>query len=78
MLTFFIFHLTILARAENNHKGIVIGDNCWIGSKVTILDGVTVENGCIIAAGTVLTAGIYKSFSIYGGVPAKFIRLRNK
>lgn len=54
-------------------KGIKIGSNCWIGSKVTILDGVTVGNNCIIAAGAVVN----KSFPdncIIGGVPAKKIR----
>ena len=59
-----------------NHKGIKIGNNCWIGSKVTILDGVEVEDGCIIAAGALLTSGIYKQNSIYAGVPARFIKTR--
>lgn len=59
-----------------NHKGITIGKNCWIGAKVTILDGVTVEDGCVIAAGAVLKNGIYDADSIYAGVPAKFIKKR--
>ncbi len=56
-------------------KGIVIGNNCWIGSKVTILDGVQIGSGCVIAAGAVVT----KSFPdnmVIGGVPAKIIRQR--
>ncbi|MEI6947309.1 acyltransferase [Paraflavisolibacter sp. H34] len=59
-----------------NHQGIKVGKNCWIGAKVTILDGVTVEDGCVIAAGALLTKGTYLRDSIYGGVPAKFIRKR--
>jgi acetyltransferase-like isoleucine patch superfamily enzyme len=59
-----------------NHQGISIGKNCWIGAKATILDGVTVEDGCIIAAGALLIKGIYEKDSIYGGVPAKFIKSR--
>ena len=58
-----------------SRKGIKIGKNCWIGSKVTILDGVKIGNGCIIAAGSVVT----KSFSenlIIGGVPAKILKNR--
>lgn len=54
-------------------KGIIIGKNCWIGSKVTILDGVTIGNNCVIAAGAVVT----KSFGdgcIIGGVPARVLR----
>jgi acetyltransferase-like isoleucine patch superfamily enzyme len=57
-------------------QGIKIGNNCWIGSKVTILDGVQIGNGCIIAAGSVIT----KSFAdnvIIAGVPAKIIKKRN-
>lgn len=56
--------------------GIKIGENCWVGAKVTILDGVTIYNGCIIAAGSVVTKGIYESNSIYGGVPAKLLKRR--
>lgn len=56
-----------------SHKGIKIGRDCWIGAKVTILDGVVLNDGCIIAAGAVLTAGLYSAYSIYGGVPAKKI-----
>ncbi|MBK8817500.1 MAG: acyltransferase [Methylococcaceae bacterium] len=57
-----------------NHKGIVIGKNCWVGAKVTILDGVHIEDNTIIAAGAVVVAGHYEGFSIYGGVPARKIK----
>jgi acetyltransferase-like isoleucine patch superfamily enzyme len=60
------------------HKGIVIGNNCWIGAKATILDGAVVEDGCVIAAGAVVAAGVYKANGIYGGVPAKLIKSRNE
>lgn len=56
-------------------KGIRIGANCWIGSKVTFLDGTEVGSGCVIAAGSVVT----KSFpdnAVIGGVPAKLIKMR--
>ncbi len=68
--------LNIAIRHQGvNRKGIKIGKNCWIGSKVSILDGVQLGNGCIIAAGAVVT----KSFpdnAIIGGVPAKLIKMR--
>ena len=58
-----------------SHKGIVIGDDCWIGAKATILDGVHIGNGCVVAAGAVVT----KSFPdnvVIGGVPARIIKTR--
>lgn len=59
-----------------NRKGIRIGKNCWIGSKVTILDGVEIGNGCIIAAGSVVNRSFPEN-SVIGGVPAKIIKIRD-
>ena len=35
-------------------KGIKIGKNCWISSKVTILDGVKIGKNSVIASGAVV------------------------
>ena len=59
-----------------NRQGIKIGRGCWIGAKVTILDGAKIGNGCIMAAGSVVIAGKYDDNGIYGGVPAKFLKSR--
>ena len=59
-----------------NRKGIKIGRDCWIGSKVTILDGANIGDGCIIAAGAVVRGEI-PPYSIIGGVPARVIKRRN-
>lgn len=58
------------------HQGIVVGNNCWIGAKSTILDGAIINDGCIIAAGALVKAGTYEQNGIYGGVPAKLIKYR--
>ncbi len=58
-----------------NRKGIKVGKNCWIGSKVTILDGVSIGDGSIIAAGSVVTKSFPEN-SIIGGVPAKLLKKR--
>lgn len=58
-------------------KGIKIGNNCWIGSKVTILDGVEIGAGSIIAAGSVVNKS-FKENSVIGGVPAKLLKVRNE
>lgn len=41
---------------------VVIGDNTWIGSNVTILKGVTIGSNCVVAAGTVVTKDIPDGF----------------
>lgn len=58
-----------------SRKGIVIGSNCWIGSKVTVLDGVEIGSGSIIAAGAVVNRS-FPPNSVIGGVPARLIKSR--
>ena len=58
-------------------KGIKIGKNCWIGSKVIILDGVNIGDNVIIGAGAVVTKDI-PSYAIAAGVPAKIIKNRKE
>lgn len=58
-------------------KGIVIGNDIWIGAHSVILDGVRIGDGAVIAAGSVVTRAI-KPKSIVAGIPAKAIRTRNK
>lgn len=56
---------------------ITIGDDVWIGANVVINMGVTLHNGSIIAAGSVVTKDI-PEYTVYGGVPAKFISDRKE
>lgn len=39
-------------------KGIVVEDDCWIGSNCIILDGVTIGKGSVIGAGTLVTKDV--------------------
>lgn len=41
-----------------SQKGITVGDNCWIGSNVIILDGVEIGAGSVIGAGTLVTKNV--------------------
>lgn len=67
---------TIPIRLQGVHRqGITIEDDCWIGAKVTFLDGTHVGRGCVIAAGAVVR-GTIPPYSIAGGVPARVIRSR--
>lgn len=56
-------------------QGVSIGDDCWLGHGVTILDGVVLGDGVVVAAGAVVT----KSFgdgSRVAGVPAELMAER--
>jgi len=55
--------------------GIKIGSDCWIGAKVTVLDGVTIGQGCVVAAGSVVTNS-FPDNAVIGGVPARLLRMR--
>jgi acetyltransferase-like isoleucine patch superfamily enzyme len=55
--------------------GVTIGNNCWIGANVTILDGVIIGQGCVIAAGSMVTKAI-PAYSVARGVPAKIVKKR--
>ncbi len=54
-------------------RGIIVGEDCWIGTKATILDGTFIGKHCVIAAGAVVKAQ-FPDHSIIGGVPARTLR----
>lgn len=54
---------------------VIIENDVWIGSNVTILDGIIIGNGAVIAAGAVVTKDV-SPYAIVGGVPAKEIKYR--
>lgn len=62
-------------RWRTDRVGVSIGDNVWIGANSTILPGVSIGDGAIIAAGSVVLSDV-GSNSVYGGVPARFIKHR--
>lgn len=53
----------------------IIKDDVWIGHGVTIMRGITIGEGSIIASNSVVTKNI-PEYSIYAGIPAKFIKRR--
>lgn len=65
----------IRLQGVNSRGGVIIGNNCWIGAKATILDGTKIGDGCIVAAGAVVK-GTFPSNVIIGGIPAKIIKKR--
>lgn len=67
----------VIRKQGVNRKGVSVGNDCWIGANVTILDGVKIGSYCIVGAGAVVPSGEYPNYSIIVGVPAKVIGNRN-
>ena len=53
----------------------LIGNDVWIGDRVTILGGVNIADGTVVGAGAVVTRDT-EPFGIYVGIPAKKIGSR--
>lgn len=56
---------------------ITIGDDVWLGARVTVLGNVTIGDGAVIGAGSVVTRNIPPN-SIAVGVPCRVIRQRGE
>lgn len=66
---------TPILEQGKTSKGIFIGNNVWIASGASILDGSHIEDGCIISANSVVTGHVPRN-SIVNGVPGKVIFTR--
>ncbi len=54
---------------------VVIEPDVWLGTHAVVLPGVTIGRGAIIAAGSVVNKDVGR-YDIWGGMPAKFIKMR--
>lgn len=54
---------------------VTIGDNVWLGDKVTVLPGVKIGNNSIIGANSVVTKDI-PAYSIAAGNPCRVLKQR--
>lgn len=67
--------IPINLQASKEEQPIVIGNDCWIGTRVIILPGCHIGDHCIIGAGAVVTKS-FPSNCIIARVPAKCIKYR--
>ena len=54
---------------------VIIGNDVWICSYVTILSGITVGNGAVLASNSVITKDV-PAYALVGGNPARIIKMR--
>lgn len=62
-----------LMRLVTSKGPIIIGNNVWIGDKVTILPNVAIGDGAVIAANSVVTKDV-PAYAVVAGIPAKVIK----
>ncbi len=62
-----------LKRDLKSKGEVVIGNNVWLGDKVTVLAGVHIGNNVIVAANAVVTKNVPDN-CVVAGVPAKIIK----
>ena len=56
-------------------RDILIGADCWIGTRAILTAGITIGDGAVIGAGSVVTKDV-PAGAIAVGVPARVVRMR--
>lgn len=59
------------------YKPVVIGEDTWVGAKVTIMAGVTIGNKAIVGANSVVTKDV-PDYAVVAGAPARVIKYRGE
>lgn len=67
-------HSTSLQYNKQSCAPITIGHHCFVGTRSIILPGSILPNQSVLGAGAILKKQFTEPFSLYGGVPAKFIK----
>jgi len=60
-------------KLPENDQDVIIEEDVWCGSNVSIMKGVTIGRGSIVGAGSVVTKSC-PPYSIIGGIPARVIK----
>ena len=60
----------VLVKDAITKQGVQLGENIWLGARVTVLDGIQIANDTVIGACSLVTKPLTES-GVYVGVPAK-------
>ncbi|MBX7138378.1 MAG: acyltransferase [Oligoflexia bacterium] len=63
----------LIAMEMEKKGGVKIGDNAWLGTHVTVVDGVTIGEGAIVGAHALVRDDV-PPWTVAAGVPAKVIK----
>lgn len=58
----------------NVAEDIIISDNVWVATRVSILKGTQIPKNCIVGASSVLTKKFFEENSIIAGNPARIVK----
>ena len=64
-----------VATPQPQDAPLVVGNDVWIGDHVVLRGGIRIHTGAVVAGHSVVTKSV-GAFEIWGGNPAKFIKLR--
>ena len=64
-----------ISSQSHDTKEIVIEDDVWLGAHSVVTAGCTIAQGAVIGANGVVTRDV-EAYTVVGGVPAKFIKMR--
>ena len=66
---------TATLHINEKTKDVVVGDDCWLGTHVTLLPGAEIGRGSVVGANTVCNK-ITPPYAILVGVPAKIVGVK--
>lgn len=68
------FHSISGGESGVRESSVLVGDRCWVGSRVTILPGVHLAAGTIVAANSTVTKSVTRENCLVAGTPARVVR----
>ena len=63
----------VLVKDQITKQGVCLGENIWLGARVTVLDGASIPDDSVIGACSLVSKPLAES-GVYVGIPAKKIK----